>query len=69
MGLFRIEVAGQWPKRKRRLLNHAFADREKARQFCRNHRYEYSGMVIIHPDGTKEVFEWKTTAAQSVEGE
>lgn len=65
MSLFRIEVKGEWPKRKRLLLRHAFTNREKARQFCRNHRYEYTGMVVIHPDGTREQFAWESTGDQT----
>ena len=38
----------------------AFFRRQQARQWCRNNWYKqmHSGMVIVHPDGHYENFEW-----------
>lgn len=35
-----------------------FAKRQQARQWCRNHRFAFEGMTIVHPDGTQEAFDW-----------
>jgi hypothetical protein len=45
----------QTPNEKRHLGD--FPNRQKARAFCRNHKYSYDGLVIVHPDGTKEPYE------------
>jgi hypothetical protein len=36
----------------------SFEKRQEARQWCRNHQYQYDKLVIVHPDGKKEEFTW-----------
>lgn len=53
---FRVWVGAK--KRKHRLLPNLFPTVGKAKQFCRNHRYQYYKMIVEHPDGTKESIEF-----------
>lgn len=48
------------PLPKRTKIKAEFSSRQKARNWCRNQWYQHlhNGMVIVHPDGKEEDFEW-----------
>ena len=50
-------MKGYYPKPKRNYFKAEFTNRQKARAFCRNRRWE-EGLTIVHPDGTEEAFEY-----------
>ncbi len=61
-GMFRVYVRGEHPKPKRIFQKGGFRRRQQARQFCRNRCWKLGGpgaMVIVHPDGAEEQFEWR----------
>lgn len=61
-GVFRVYVRGEHPKPKRIFQKAEFRRRQQARQFCRNRCWKLGGpdcLVIVHPDGREEQFEWR----------
>lgn len=54
--MFRVYWKGEWPKKKRIFHPGEFENRQKARQWCRNHSW-YEGLTIVHPDGQEEPWE------------
>jgi hypothetical protein len=58
--VFRVYWAGEHPKPKRIFFKGDFDKRRKAAHWCRNHRFEYDGLVIVHPDGTEEPYQDET---------
>lgn len=57
--IFQIYWAGEWPKKKKIWFRGIFEKRQQARSWCRSHRYKYDGLVIVHPDGTEESYEYQ----------
>ena len=53
---YRVTVRGRYPQKKWVLLKHEFANRRRARRFCKNHEYVYEGMAIVHPCGKRELW-------------
>jgi hypothetical protein len=53
-----IEEFGLNYKTRRITVAENVSNRQKARQVCRNRRFKYVALYIIHPDGTREKFEW-----------
>lgn len=56
--MFRLIEIRNYPRKTKRKLKNVFQKRQQARQFCRNHRWEYEELIILHPDGTQEPFNW-----------
>lgn len=54
-GVFKVVYDKRPEGRKRSLLGEA-PNRQKARQMCRNRSAKHSGLRIIHPDGTEELW-------------
>ena len=52
---FIVTASDQYPKKK---TVGQFKKRQQARQFCRNHDWLYAKLIIIHPNGTQEI--WKS---------
>jgi hypothetical protein len=52
---FKVTAKGSHPKRKTIILG-MFEKRQQARNFCRNRKWQYLDLEIIHPDGKREVF-------------
>lgn len=66
MDVYTVMLRLENPKKRkrtflRRVKNLEFATRQKARRWCRNHWYQelHEGMVIVHPDGTREEFSYE----------
>jgi arsenate reductase-like glutaredoxin family protein len=47
--VWRVYYRGEWPQKKRVYIQTHFSTRRKARNWCRNHRYEYEGLTIVGP--------------------
>lgn len=59
---FMVKGASIESKRKVSKTLGVFSKRQQARQWCRNHRFDFTNMIIVHPDGTRESFAWKGIA-------
>lgn len=53
---FRVYRIGAYPEKKKVFFDNNFPTRQKARVFCRNRKYFYSKLVIVHPDLTEEEY-------------
>lgn len=53
---FKVYWKGDYPKPKKVFFDGTFGNRQKARQWCRNHEVEHEGLTIVHPDGTEEAW-------------
>ena len=54
--VYRVYWKGEHPKKKCVYFPGEFDKRKKAVHWCRNHRFEHEGLVIVHPDGTEEPY-------------
>lgn len=52
---FRVYSRGEYPKPKKLFVKGEFLNRQKARNYCRNHPL-LAGWHIVHPDGTEEPY-------------
>jgi hypothetical protein len=54
-GDFSVYYRGEYPKPKKCFLDNTFGTRQKARVFCKNRKYKYDGLTIVHPSRPDEV--------------
>lgn len=53
---FRVYRPGIYPQKKKVFFDNTFSTRQKARVFCRNRKYFYSKLVIVHPNLIEEEY-------------